>query len=735
MFWRKPQPLLHCEIVHALPGRMRVRCRALGYLGLYAAEIGQRLHDLSPICRARVNILTQNVLVHYDHTQASAQDVLGLVELVIGSYSLTAYKAERAERNRPTVNERRLQEGSLSDMAVRIGVTTATLVFYFFRRPAGHGPATLAGRFLSVPSLTAASLAIPIFRSGLSSLATTFRPNADTLSATAILASIASGRGLSALTIIWLADIAELLTAYTMGRTRRAIRNMLSVGEETVWRLRDDDSEERVDLEELHAGDRIMVHAGEKISVDGVVESGEAAVDQASITGEYMPLRKAGGEGVFAGTVVKSGRLVIRAVKVGDQTAVARIVHMVEEATHRKANVQTIADRFSAQFIPVNFLLALIVYWVTGKSSRALGMLIIDYSCGVRLSTATALSASICTAARNGILIKGSNYLELLAEADTLIFDKTGTMTVGRPEVTSIIPLQAEVPAQAVLQYAGAAEETSTHPMAAAVVEKVRRNGWQIPAHQDTQVHTARGVQTKVAGRIIRVGSRRFMQENAIALDGAAEAVNRLVRAGENIVYVAGDNQLLGVLGIQDALRENMKKAINRLRYTGIDDIVLLTGDVEQHAEIIADRMTVDRYRAEAMPDDKAETVLKLQSKGTHVVMVGDGINDAPALAYADVGIAMGGTRTDIAMEAADITVTGDDPLMIPAVIHLAGRTMQTIRQNFAAAVGVNTLGIVLASIGVLPVFWGAVLHNSCTVAVVLNSSRLLFHDVERRAR
>ncbi len=735
MFWQRRQPLLQCEIVHTLPGRVRIRCRALRYLGAHVAEIRQRLQDLSPIHQAQVNILTQNVLLHFEHSQVAPQDVLELVELVIGSYSLIAYKAERAEQNRPTVQERRLQEESLSERVVRIGVTAATLAFYFFRKPSAHGPATLLGRFLTVPSLTAAALSLPIFRSGLGSLASTLRPNADTLSATAIVASIASGRGLSALTIIWLADVAELLTAYTMGRTRRAIRNMLSVGEETVWRLRDDATEERVDLDQLRAGDRIMVHTGEKISVDGLVESGEAAVDQASITGEYMPLRKADGEQVFAGTVVKSGRLVIRAVKVGDQTAVARIVHMVEEATHRKANVQTIADRFSAQFIPVNFLLALIVYLVTGKSSRALNMLIIDYSCGVRLSTATALSAAICTAARNGILIKGSNYLELLAEADTLIFDKTGTMTVGRPEVTSIIPMKPETPAREVLQYAGAAEETSTHPMASAVVEKVRRSGWQIPAHQETQVHTARGVQTTVTGRIIRVGSRRFMQENAIDLAPATEAVNRLVRSGENIVYVAEDRALLGVLGIQDALRGNMKKAINRLRFTGIDDIVLLTGDVEQHAEIIADRMTVNRYRAEAMPDDKAETVLKLQSKGTHVVMVGDGINDAPALAYADVGIAMGGTRTDIAMEAADITVTGDDPLMIPAVIHLARRTMLTVRQNFAAAVGVNTLGIVLASIGVLPVFWGAVLHNTCTVAVVLNSSRLLFHDVERRAR
>src|SRR5208337_2862433 len=218
-----------------------------------------------------------------------------------------------------------------------------------------------------------------------------------------------------------------------------------------------------------------------------------------------------------------------------------RIVHMVEEATHRKANVQTIADRFSAQFIPVNFLLALIVYLVTRKSSRALNMLIIDYSCGVRLSTATALSAAICSAARNGILIKGSNYLELLAETDTLVFDKTGTMTVGRPEVTSVIPVKSQVSARDVLQYAGAAEETSTHPMAAAVVEKVRRNGWLIPPHHDTQVHTARGVETHVEGRLIRVGSRRFMQENAIELAQALEPVNRLVRAGENIVYVAAD--------------------------------------------------------------------------------------------------------------------------------------------------------------------------------------------------
>jgi manganese/zinc-transporting P-type ATPase C len=256
-----------------------------------------------------------------------------------------------------------------------------------------------------------------------------------------------------------------------------------------------------------------------------------------------------------------------------------------------------------------------------------------------------------------------------------------------------------------------------------------------VPPHSNTQVHTARGVEAEVEGRRVRVGSRRFMLEQGIDLAPVVEPVHRLARTGESIVYVADDDGLLGVLGVQDSLRENMKKAINRLRHIGMDDIILLTGDVEQHAEIVANRMAMDRFEAEVMPDDKAETVLKLQSRGTHVVMVGDGINDAPALAYADVGIAMGGTRTDIAMEAADITVTGDDPLMIPAVVHLANKTMNTVRQNFMTAIGVNSLGIVLAAVGVLPVFWGAVLHNSCTVAVVLNSSRLLLHDVEERHR
>lgn len=466
--------------------------------------------------------------------------------------------------------------------------------------------------------------------------------------------------------------------------------------------------------------------------MDGKVLSGEAAIDQASITGEYLPVRKIKNDEVFAGTLVKTGRIIVQAERVGDRTAIARIISMVEEAAHKKANIQSNADRFSAQLIPINFALALMVYFITGKVSRALNMLIIDYSCGVRLSTATALSAAICTAAKNGVLVKGSNYLEALSETDTVVFDKTGTLTEGRPTVSSVICADEEISEKELLSIAAAAEETSNHPMAIAIVERVRRAGWPIPDHSENEIITARGVSTKIGRSTIRVGSRRFMQESKVSLSAIEENAHRISRKGENVVYVAQGRTLKGIVGVQDVLREDMKKSLNRLRNLGMDDIILLTGDVEQHAEMVAARMAMDRYHAEVMPDEKAENVLRLQSKGTSVVMVGDGINDAPALAYADVGIAMGNTRTDIAMEAADITITGDDPLMIPSVLQLSQKTMNIVYQNFITAVGVNTLGIILASVGVLPVFWGAVLHNSCTVAVVLNSSRLLLHDMER---
>jgi cation-transporting P-type ATPase C len=719
-----------CRILHELPGRVRIHCPGLRHLAPDAQAIGGRVLGMPAVLSVRVSAITENVLVRFDGGKIGAEDVLAAAQSAMRDYALALFKAERALAAESTVQERRLQEESVGEISARVIASAVTLAFSVLSARAA--PVTFVGRFLTIPALTAISLAWPIFRSGSSSLIKNGRPNADTLSSTAIAASLVSGRDSAALTIIALADLAELLTVYTMGRTRHAIRDMLSVGEAFVWRREADGREAKVPVDHVRVGDHIVVKTGEKISVDGAVEEGEAAVDQASITGEFMPMHKRVGDPVFAGTVIKAGRLTISATKVGDETAVSRIVHLVEEAAHRKATIQAFADRFSAQLIPANFGLAGLVYAITRAPDRGLNMLIIDYSCGVRLSTATALSAAIATAARNGVLIKGSNYLEMLAEADTLVLDKTGTVTEGRPQVTSVIPRAAGVAERELVELAAAAEETSTHPLAIAFVDKARRKGWPIPRHGPTYVSVGRGVETTVAGATVLVGSAPFMREKSVELSGAEEAASDLMRRGEQVVYVARGGGLIGLMGVQDTLREDMKKSLNRLRMLGMDDIVLLTGDVEQHAELVATRMAMDRYQAQVLPEGKSDVVLGLQQKGSRVVMVGDGINDAAALACADVGIAMGGMRTDIAMEAADIAVTSDDPLMIPAVIRLSQKTMGIVKQNFATAIGVNTLALVLASLGRIPVVWGAAIHNATTVLVVLNSLRLLLHDMER---
>lgn len=732
---KKEKPLLKCDIVHSLQGRIRIECRALKHLEDYSEDLTKNLNNISVIKESNVSTITKNILIFYDDKMASAEDIVEIAESVLSSYSLVAHKRERDEKNQLTVTERRIQEESISSMVKRLALTGAAIAYSVFKSNSISPPTSLLGRLTTIPSIASIGLSTSIFKSGLRSLAKSQRPNADTLTMASITTSLITGRGLSALTTILLSDIAELLTAYTMNKTRNAIRNMLDVGDTFIWRKGLDGGLEKVDIKDVRRDDLIVVHTGEKISVDGVIEEGEGVIDQASITGEFMPVLRGQGEHVFAGTIVKSGHITIKTEKIGEQTAVAKIVHLVEEASHKKAQMQIYADKFSAQAIPLNFALAGLVYLVTRSVTRALNMMIIDYSCGVRLSTATALSAAIHTAAKNGVLIKGGNYIESLASSDTLILDKTGTMTEGKPKIISIVPRDESIEPKTVVEIAAAAEETSTHPMAVAVMNKVNRSGWNIPKHGQTNVYVGRGVETDIDEKMVRVGNKKFMEENNIKLDGLKKEIAQLSSRGESIIYVSYNDELLGILGIQDTLREDMKKSINRLRNLGIDDAILLTGDVAYQAEIIASRMAMDRFESELLPEDKAKSVLHLQSKGSKVIMVGDGINDAPALAYADVGIALGGTRTDIAVEAADVTITRDEPLLLPSTVNLSKRTMKIVKQNFATTIGVNTLGLILASIGVLPVFWGSVLHNFSTIAVVVNSTRLLYYDFERRSQ
>ena len=732
----KNDNLLACEIVHRIRGRIRIKSKAFKYIGAsLKTEIEKQLVQVRYIESVEISLITGTILIYFEDVSLSEQNLINLIQNTLNSHIFEIGKNEKIEKSSKYVIERKLQEETPGEIIKKIITTAGLLGYNLFFKSKQEVVTTGIRRFLNYNTLSTLALAMPVLKNGINSLVKNKRPNADTLSSSAIISSILLGKESAALTIMFLEEVSELLTVYTMEKTRGAIKDMLSVGESYVWKEISEDNVKRVPIEEIQKDDIIVVQTGEKISVDGKIIKGEALIDQSSITGEYMPLKKAEGETVYAGTIVKNGNISILAEKVGDDRTVSRIIKLVEDANFNKADIQNYADTFSAQLIPLNFILAGIVYASTRSITKAMSMLVIDYSCGIRLSTAVAFSAAINTAAKNGILVKGSNFIEELSKAETVIFDKTGTITEGKPKVQSIEVFDNNMSENEMIGLAGAAEEQSSHPLATAIMTEIKDRGIEIPKHSKIKTVVSRGVETKVGkgkeAKVIRVGSKKYMLENNVNLTAAIDAERGIISRGEIGLYIAQDDKIIGLIGVSDPPRENIKKAINRLRNYGVDDIVLLTGDLRQQAETIASRMSIDRYESELLPEDKAKNILKFQSKGSNVIMIGDGVNDAPALSYANVGVALGSTRTDVAMEAADITITQDNPLLVPGVIGLSKNTVKTIKENFAMVIGLNTFALVLGATGILAPIYASVLHNSTTILVVLNSLKLLKYDIK----
>lgn len=574
-------------------------------------------------------------------------------------------------------------------------------------------------------SLLVLGIARDFIRNGVQGMIKDGQPNADTLTATAVIASVLAGKPESSLTLLALSNGAEMLTSYAAERARTHISGLLSLDQRYVW-LVEGETEKKVPVEQVKAGDVIAAHTGEKIVIDGRVLSGDAAVNQASITGESKPAMKHKGSPVYAGSVVEAGELVIAVEKVGKDTSLANIVHLVEEAQTRKAPVQNFADKMANFLVPVSFLGAAIVYGATRDWQRVLNLLFIDFSCGLKLSTATAMSAAIGAAAKRGILVKGGNYIEALAETDTVVLDKTGTLTVGVPQIAFIRTADG-VEEKELILLAASAEQHSVHPLAVAIQKYVKEQSWETPHHRSSMTIVARGMQADVPdfeeyqGGIVRVGSRRFLNENGISDD---EKLTEDL-GSRNLLYVARDDRLIGVIAIEDPIRPKMKKTLNQMRRYGIDEIVMLTGDSKAVAAEVAHSMDIDSYHAEIMPEDKSTYVNKLKQRGT-VMMVGDGINDAPALAFSDVGVSLGGRQTDIAAESSAVTIHGEDPSRLMEALRLGRRTMDLVHQNFLATILVNSSAMLLGALGRINPLWAAVIHNTATLAVVLNSCRIL---------
>jgi cation-transporting P-type ATPase C len=527
--------------------------------------------------------------------------------------------------------------------------------------------------------------------------------------------------------VLWLLNIGEYLQDLTLRRTRRAISELLRGSQDTAWILLADSSEVQVPIDSVQIGDDVIIHDHVAIPVDGEVVDGEAIVNQSAITGENLPVSVMVGAHVHAGSVVVRGRLVVRAQAVGSQTAIGRIITRVEEAQHDRAPIQTVGENFSRRFVPTSFIVSALTLAVTGDVRRAMTMLLIACPCAVGLSTPTAISAAIGNGARRGILIKGGSHLEQAGRVDAIVFDKTGTLTVGRPVVTNIIALHKDWEPEQVLAYAASSEIHSRHPLAEAVIRSTEERQITIPPHEECEVLVGLGMRTWADGRTLLLGSPGLLRAEKVRVSKkASEWVDRLRRQAETPLLLAVDGKLVGLISLRDEVRTEAVEVLKQLHDNGIRRIVMLTGDHPDIARVVAEELGIDEWRAEVMPEDKLEVVRKLQDDGYVVGMVGDGINDAPALAAADIGIAMGLAGTDVAVETADVALANDDLHRLLDVRDLGARAVDVIRENYGMSIAVNAAGLIIGAGGALSPVLAAILHNASSVAVVANSSRLI---------
>jgi len=711
------------EVVSDAAGRMRVRVpwvRANSRRAVAVEEAVDRQHGVRAV---HAYPHSGSVVVWYSPKRCDRAEVLAAITSAehVAAELIPARTPRSADVRNTEVLRMVIGGVALALLGVRR---------YGFNRPPLLGPsgqlvATGATVFMGYPFLRGALRSL---RSG--------RAGTDALVTAATVASLVLRENVVALTVLWLLNIGEYLQDLTLRRTRRAISDLLRGTADTAWiRLGDGSqagTEVQVPIDTVQIGDDVVIHDHVAIPVDGDVVDGEAIVDQSAITGETLPVSILAGATVHAGSVVLRGRLVVRARAVGNETAIGRIIARVEEAHHDRAPIQTVGENFSGRFVPISFIVSAITLAITGDVRRAMTMLLIACPCAVGLATPTAISAAIGNGARRGILIKGGSHLEQASRVDAIVFDKTGTLTVGRPVVTNIIALHNDWQPEQVLAYAASSELHSRHPLAEAVIRSTEERRIIIPPHEECEVLVGLGMRTWADGRTLLLGSPSLLRSEKVKVSKkAADWVGKLRRQAETPLLLAVDGTLVGLISLRDEVRPEAPDVLKNLRANGIRRVVMLTGDHPDIAKVVAGELGIDEWRAEVLPEDKLEVVRRLQDEGYIVGMVGDGINDAPALAAANVGIAMGLAGTDVAVETADVALANDDLRRLLDVGDLGARAVDVIRQNYGMSIAVNAAGLLIGAAGALSPVLAALWHNASSVAVVANSSRLIRYRLE----
>ena len=676
--------------VHLTHGRVRWHFRCRPKTPQSAKDITLAASNLPGVLTARVNAKAHSLVVAFDPSQTDADTIESRLRQIDPPSVIRPHESSKGDAD-------------LGPVIVSLIPLLGTSLF----PQALKTPVTLAA---AGPMLTHAL--VDLKENGLTS---------HVLEALAVSISIARRDYLAANTTNFMLALGEYLEESIARRSEELLKHLVHPVGDEVW-VEKDGQEILIPANDLVVGDTVVAATGTVIPIDGTVLGGEAMINEASMTGESTPVVKTRGDPVLSGTLVDEGRIRIYAEYVGSKTAAARIADYVEQSLTAKSEAQLHASRLADRLVPAVLGLAGASFLISGDWERAASVLQADYSCALKLATPVAFKSSMYSAGQGGILFKGATAVERLAEADTIVFDKTGTLTTGLLEVTDSITLDEAFTPDDLICMAASVEEHYFHPLAIAVVTAARNAQGEHFDHTEVEFVVAHGVASEVDGERVVIGSRHFVEEDeGISVADHEKTIRRLYREGKTLLYIGYGGRLIGLLALKDRLRDNSAETIKRLRSLGVKRILMLTGDHHKRAEELAKELNIDEFHAELLPEDKAGIIEKMTASGARIAFVGDGINDAPALAGAHVGIAMQ-KGADIARMSADIALLEDNIARVADAKEIANRAIRLIDTNYRLAVGLNTAILGAAALGVLRPIASATLHNGTTIGILLNA-------------
>lgn len=697
------------QLVSLFPGRFKIKSEFFKHIPVSEEGVNRFISQQYGVTRVKLNKKTGSITVEYLPNVFNPGELFNLLDQATPEMiSLALAQMDEIPVNNPE------KENEDSGWSAKQWLSLNTLGFlpFFFK-------SSIPGIFFTALTL---GLAAPVFKKAFKSIKKN-KIDVHLLDSSAIALSSLLRSPFSSLLMVWLLSLGDVIEGKTRGSACREIEKLLNYKDESAWLVTPNEHIVKVTVPEIKIGDKIVVYTGEKITVDGVVQEGEALVNQTSLTGESNPVHKKAGDKIYAGTFVVDGKLYLITEKVGDETALAQIVRIIQEGSGKPIEIQKKAEEQANKFVIPTFLTGAGIFAATGNLSRTVSTLTFDYHTGVHVSTPTSIMSHMALAAKRGILFKSGRHIEILHHVDTIVFDKTGTLTVGHPEITQI--LSYGMSKEDVLMHAACLEQRVTHPVAKSIVQKATDANLQIPLRKESKYHMGLGMEAQINGKKFLIGSSKFMEKLNIPISKKIKKdVNLLHQKGESVLYLVEDNVIVALIGFTDPLRPESKRVVETLHQLG-REVILCTGDNEDAAAAVAAKLNIKKYHARAFPDEKAKIIKSLKQQAKVVAFLGDGVNDSPALSVSDIGISIK-SGADIAVEVADVIIGNDLSNLIEA-LKISDKALANMEQNYRINKFANTFGIMGAIAGVFSPVVATMINNGATVFMGINSVKPLW--------